>query len=399
MGLVYLLLAFLAPVQAYDYGIDRLVEPEVVSRLEGRRVAVLAHAASVDREGRHLIDLVYPRFKLKKIFVPEHGLRSVNDGWIKDGVDEKTGLPVLSLYQERSRAPKAEDLTDIDVVVMDLQDVGVRYYTYFSTIAEFIKVAAKLNKQILLLDRPNLLGGQVVEGETLSSEFEGNFISYFNVPTRHGMTLGELAKLFVAEKKISAKLEVISVKGWAREPVFANADRPWTPSSPAIVSLDQVFLYALWGSLEHFNLSVGRGQTNESAFRVIGAPWITVAEAEQMAADWNTMGFEGLVFVPHTFKVTRAIYQGMDVNGVRLELTPGFEKLRTDEVTYRLSADLAQRFQARLQFSKYAVNYYGSDWFLNSIQENRPWVQVRDRVDVGIDEFASRKLPHLSGQE
>jgi uncharacterized protein YbbC (DUF1343 family) len=395
MGFVYLLLNLIAPGFAYDFGIDRLREPEVLSRLEGRRVAMLVHAASVDRDGTHLIDLMYPRFQVKKIFVPEHGLRSLNDGWIKDGVDEKSGLPVLSLYQEKSRAPRPQDLADVDVVVMDLQDVGVRYYTYFSTIAEFVKVAASLGKEIILLDRPNLLGGTAVEGEVLEKNLEGAFISYFTVPTRHGLTLGELIRMYVAEKKIPAKLGVIQVKGWNREPVWLNPDREWTPSSPAILTHEQVFLYALWGSLEHFNLSVGRGKTNERAFRVIAAPWITKAESESLAADLNAIGFSGLMFLPCEFVASRDVYLGQTVRGVSIELSLGLETLRSDEVTHVISSLLVNRFGDRLQFSKFAPNYYGSDWLIETIRQNKPWSDVVVELDSRIKAFKKRREPYV----
>ncbi len=395
MGFVYLLLNLIAPGFAYDFGIDRLREPEVLSRLEGQRVAMLVHAASVDRDANHLIDLLYPRFNVKKIFVPEHGLRSLNDGWIKDGVDEKTGLPVLSLYQEKSRAPRPQDLSDVDVVVMDLQDVGVRYYTYFSTIAEFVKVAGPLGKEIILLDRPNLLGGTAVEGEVLEKDLQGSFISYHTVPTRHGLTLGELIRMYVAEKKITAKLNVIPVKGWSREPVWSNPDRAWTPSSPAILTQEQVFLYALWGSLEHFNLSVGRGKTNEKAFRVIAAPWISQAESESLASDLNALGFSGLLFLPEEFVASRDVYLGQTVRGVSIALSKGSETLRTDEVTQVISSLLFNRFGDRLQFSKYAPNYYGSEWLVETIRQKKSWMEVEQVLSPRIQDFKKRREPYL----
>ncbi len=395
MGILSLLIAFITPAFSYDYGIDRISEPAFEAQLQNRNIAVLAHAASVDRNGSHLIDLLNRRFSLKKIFVPEHGLRSLNDGWVKDGVDDQTGLPVFSLYKERTRAPNPADLKDIDLVIIDLQDVGVRYYTYFSTIAEFIKVAASLQKEVMILDRPNPLGGLKVEGETLDAALEGAFISYFTVPTRHGLTLGELARFYVEEKKIPAKLTIIPVKDWHREPVIAHSDRPWKPSSPAILTREQVFLYALWGSLEHFNLSVGRGQTNELAFKVIAAPWISVAESQVLATELNAMGFKGLTFLPYSFTASRDVYLGQKVNGVLIELSEGYEELRTDEVTFAISSFLSSRYSETLKFSKFAVNYYGSERFLNSIRNASPWSEVTIQVDDRISSFLKRSQPYL----
>ncbi len=395
MGIVYLVFVFMSQAFAYDYGIDRLREPALESKLENRKVALLVHAASVDRTGTHLIDLLYPRFPVKKIFVPEHGLRSLNDGWIKDGVDEKTGLPVLSLYQERSRAPRAQDLADVDVIVMDLQDVGVRYYTYFSTIAEFVKVASSMGKEMILLDRPNPLGGSAVEGEILDPSLEGAFISYFTIPTRHGMTLGELIRMYVAEKNIPAKLEVVTVTGWSREPVIDTPDRPWTPSSPAIQTHEQVLLYSLWGSLEHFNLSVGRGKTNELAFRVIAAPWISEVESETLSADLNSLGFKGVVFLPCRFVASRDIHLGQTVRGVSVELTEGHLELRSDRMTQVISSLLYERFGDRLVFSKFAPNYYGSEGMIQSIRKKQSWEDLMTSLDLKIDSFRKRRKPHL----
>ncbi len=382
---------------SYEYGVDRLEESLLVDKLQNKRLAVLAHAASVDRQGNHLIDLLYPKYDLKKIFVPEHGLRSLNDGWIQDGLDEKTGLPILSLYQEKSRAPKPEDLADVDAIVMDLQDVGVRYYTYFSTVAEFIKVASDLNKEVILLDRPNPVGGLKVEGETLSSDLLGKFISYYNVPTRHGMTLGELSLMLVKETGINARLSVIPVQGWNRESLVGVADRPWVPSSPALLTLEQVYLYTLWGSLEHFNLSVGRGKTNELAFRVVAAPWISRKEASEMASSLNQLGFKGVTFVPYTFTVTREIYLGQKVNGVVIALGKGYEDQRSDEFTYLLSSFLSSKFssEGRLLFSKYASNYYGSEKYSQAVRNSVSWKEYSEKIDSDIQKFIERRLPYL----
>jgi uncharacterized protein YbbC (DUF1343 family) len=391
-------IAFLAlSAFSYEYGIDQIEESSVVEKLQDKRLAVLAHAASVDRQGNHLIDLLYPRYDLRKIFVPEHGLRSINDGWIQDGSDEKTGLPILSLYQEKSRAPKPEDLANIDAIVMDLQDVGVRYYTYFSTVAEFIKVATSLNKEVILLDRPNPVGGDRVEGEVLSSELRGKFISYYDVPTRHGMTLGELSKMFVTESGLNTRLSVIPVRGWKRESLVGVADRPWIPSSPALLTLEQVYLYTLWGSLEHFNLAVGRGKTNELAFRVIAAPWITRKEASEMAASLNSIGWKGITFMPYTFTATRDIYLGQKVNGIVIALGKGYEEQRSDEFTYEISRFLKNRFALgdRLVFSKFASNYYGSEQFVEAIQNSVSWKDYSQKIDQGIFEFSERRKSFL----
>ena len=180
MNTIYFLFIslFALHVHALEYGIDRLDEPEVVLKLQNKNLAVLTHAAGVDKTGTHLIDRLYRNYTLKKIFAPEHGLRTLADDWVNDGIDQDTGLPVISLYKRGSKTPTVEDLKDIDAIVIDLQDVGVRYYTYFSTIAEVMKIVAPLKKEVILLDRPNLLGGNIVEGKTLDAELAGSFTAY-----------------------------------------------------------------------------------------------------------------------------------------------------------------------------------------------------------------------------
>jgi uncharacterized protein YbbC (DUF1343 family) len=383
-------------VHALDYGIDRLDEVSVRSELEGKRLAVLAHAASVDRDGRHVIDLLRSRHRLVKIFTPEHGLRSLEDGYIGDGTDPESGLPVVSLYKKEGRTPRPEDLFDVDVIVMDLQDVGMRYYTYFSTLAGFMKVAAKLGKTVILLDRPNPIGGERVEGSVLDTTLAGHFIAYHTVPTRHGMTLGELALLYLTEARISLPIRVIGVTGWKRGFFGSDFGRVWRASSPALPDIEQVELYALIGALEQFNLSVGRGLTNGSAFRVFGAPWITEEESISLAGHLNALGLAGLVFFPHQQRVTRAIYEGQDIRGIRIELVGSpSDRVRSDEALFRISGILLGRFSGRLMFGKFADLYFGNPDWRTAWSEGRTWETFSSTLDRDLTAFRARRAPFL----
>jgi len=378
---------------AVEYGLDRLSTPEVMEKLEGKTLAVLTHAAAKNKKGEHLIDILHRSFALKKIFAPEHGLRTASDDWVEDGTDEATGLPVISLYKRSSKGPTAKDLEGIDAIVIDLQDVGVRYYTYFSTIAEVMKAAGLLNKEIILLDRPNLLGGLIVEGKVLDPNLAGGFTAYHTVPTRHGMTLGELALMINAEKKMNVKLTIIPASDWKRENLIFNMDRPWIAPSPALIALDQVGLYAMWGTLENFNLAVGRGQTNEEAFRIIGAPWITVKESELLANDLNALGFAGVVFKPHTWTVTRATYAGKIANGVRVSWDG--QEVRTDEFTYKVASTLVRLFKDRLNIKDMSPSSYGSSTMVNAIKTLTPWSQYGQVIDKELEAFKVRRTPYL----
>lgn len=376
-----------------DYGLDRLNDPEIREKLAGKNLAVLTHAAARDKAGEHLIDLLFKSYSLKKIFAPEHGLRTMADDWVEDGTDEATNLPVISLYKRTSKGPTAKDLEGINAIVIDLQDVGVRYYTYFSTIAEVMKAAAPLKVEIILLDRPNLLGGEVIEGKVLDANLAGSFTAYHTVPTRHGMTLGELARMINAEKSMNVKLTVIPVAGWNRENLLFNMDRPWIAPSPALLDLEQVGLYAIWGTLENFNLAVGRGKTNETAFRMIGAPWITEKESVQLADSLNALGFKELQFVPHSWTVTRAAYTGQLARGVKVMWSG--KEIRTDEVTFKVASTLVKLFKARLNIDKMSPQSYGSLSMVNAIRNGTPWSDFSKIINQELEIFRNRRLPYL----
>jgi uncharacterized protein YbbC (DUF1343 family) len=376
-----------------DYGIDRLDEVEVAKKFEGKSLALLTHAAAKSKTGIHLIDFLHQKFALKKIFAPEHGLRTMADDWVSDGTDEATGLPVISLYKRGSKAPKPEDLVGIDAIVIDLQDVGVRYYTYFSTIAEVMKATAPLGVEVILLDRPNLLGGLIMEGKVLDQNLAGSFTAYHTVPTRHGMTLGELALMINAEKKIGAKLTVIPASGWARENLLFSTERVWLAPSPALTAIDQVGLYAMWGTLENFNLAVGRGKTNEQAFRILGAPWITQAESLKLAENLNALGFPGTIFKPYSWKVTRALYTGEEANGVVLAWDG--QEVRTDEFTYKVASLLVKMFPGRINMNQMSPQSYGSQSMIDAIKSLKAWDSYKSVIEADLEKFKARRKAFL----
>lgn len=375
---------------AFDFGIDRLKDH--ASLFEGKRLAILTHAAGVDKNEVHLIDHLYPKYAVKKLFAPEHGLRSLEDDYVGDGVDPETGLPVISLYKRGTRAPDPAELKDIDAIVVDLQDVGVRYYTYFSTIAHIMIAAAAQNIEVILLDRPNLLG-RVMEGEVLTEDLAGGFTSYHTVPTRHGMTLGELALMVNAEKKIGCRLTVIKAQGWQGESLWDKWERKWTPPSPALVSPVQIPLYALWGTLENFNLAVGRGQVNDLAFHVIGAPWITEVEAREMAVELTALNFEGLSFEFFSWTVTRAAHTGKVAFGVKM--LGDFALARTDLVTYEVARYLVKKFEGRISANNMSTRSYGSAHLVNAIRAQVPFSQEKARIDAALKAFKVRRAPYL----
>lgn len=285
------LLVALAAVAQVRTGLERLAE-DGFAPLQGRRVGLVVNPTSRDRQGRHLIERIAaaPNVRLAALFSPEHGLRGTSDTEVADGRDEATGLPVHSLYGKH-RKPTADMLAGVDVLVFDIQDIGTRYYTYITTLALVMEAAKEHGKQVLVLDRPNPIGGELVEGPIQDEALLKQFISYFPLPVRHGMTVGELAGLFNADYGIGCDLKVIPMAGWRRSAWYDETGLPWINPSPNMRSLAAAAAYPGLGALEGTSLSVGRGTGR--AFELYGAPWV---DAERLCAELNRRGLAGVRF-------------------------------------------------------------------------------------------------------
>ncbi len=285
-------------------GIDVLVEQNF-RPIRGKRVALVTNQTGRTRGGASTVDVMYrsPEIKLVKLFSPEHGIRGVMDSKVPDGVDESTGLPIVSLYG-KSRKPSANDLEGVDVLTIDVQDVGVRFYTYISTLGLVLEAASENGKEVVVLDRPNPIGGRIVSGPLRDPEF-ASFIAYHDLPVRHGMTLGELAQLYNTERKIGAKLRVIACKGWSRDDLFDRTGLLWTNPSPNMRSLTEAMIYPGIGLLEATNLATGRG--TDSPFERVGAPWI---DPRPFASAMNAEKIPGVRFLPIEFVPKERQYAG-----------------------------------------------------------------------------------------
>jgi len=263
---------------------------------------VVCNPASVDHELRHVADRLFTHAgaKLTAIFGPQHGFRSdVQENMIETGhaIDDIRRVPVYSLYSE-TREPTAEMLRDVDVLVIDLQDVGTRIYTYIYTMANCLVSARKHGKKAIVCDRPNPIGGVAVEGPMLVKGFE-SFVGLYPIPMRHGMTIGELARLFNDEFGIGADLDVVAMEGWHREMYFDATGVPWVLPSPNIPTLDSAIVYPGTVLFEGTNVSEGRGTTRP--FELIGAPWVT---GEHFADALNRLDLPGVRFRPVVFEPT-----------------------------------------------------------------------------------------------
>jgi uncharacterized protein YbbC (DUF1343 family) len=293
-------------------GID-VLKREKFERLKGRRIGLVTNHTGLDREGRSTIDLLHEAegVQLVALFSPEHGIRGVRDERVQDDKDAKTGLPIYSLYGPR-RKPTAEMLRDIDTLVFDIQDIGCRFYTYISTLGEVMEAAAEHKKRFVVLDRPNPIGGVAVEGPILDAGRE-SFVGWHRLPVRHGLTVGELARLYNTERRLGVELEVVRVEGWRRSDLLDRTGLSWVNPSPNMRCLAAALLYPGVGLLETTNLSVGRG--TERPFEWIGAPWL---DGGQLASALTRLGLPGVRFVPMRLTPSASIHKDRPCGGVNL---------------------------------------------------------------------------------
>jgi len=296
-------------------GID-VLERDNFKPLAGMRIGLVTNHTGRNREGKQTIDVLSkaPGVKLVALFAPEHGIRGLADDKISDSKDDATGLPIYSLYGE-TRRPKPEQLKDLDALVFDIQDVGVRFYTYISTLGHLLEEGAKAKIPVFVLDRPNPIGGLDVDGPIADSD-KLSFTSYHTIPTRHGLTIGELAQLFNKQRNIGADLRVIKMEGWRRSMWFDETNLMWINPSPNMRSLTQATLYPGVGLLETTNVSVGRG--TDTPFEIVGAPWI---QGDKLAEYLNQRGVPGVRFVPVRFTPRASVFKDQECGGVNIIVT------------------------------------------------------------------------------
>lgn len=293
-------------------GLDVLIEQKFAP-LAGKRIGLITNHTGIARDGRTNIDLFAhaPDLRLVALFSPEHGLGGAADEVVRSSQDAATGLPIYSLYAD-TRRPTAEMLQGLDALVFDIQDAGVRFYTYMTTMAYCMEEAAKRHIAFYVLDRPNPIGGLEVEGPVLDLD-RLSFVAYFRMPIRHGMTAGELAQMFNAENHLGADLHVIAMQDWRRGDYFESTGLTWIPPSPNLRSLDDAILYPGVELLQAGGVSVGRG--TDRPFCLVGAPWVHGAE---LAAYLNGRHIPAVHFVATRFTPKSSIYKDQRCEGVSL---------------------------------------------------------------------------------
>ncbi len=304
-------------VHHVELGLERLLE-QGHPALRGARVGLICNQASVDHSYRHAADLIHehPDIQLRALFGPQHGIRGdVQDNMIETGhsIDRKTGLPVHSLYSE-TREPTDAMLQDIDVLLFDMQDVGCRIYTFVYTLANCMRAARRLGKKVVVCDRPNPINGVSMAGNILEPEYV-SFVGQFPLPTRHGMTCGELGRMFNEHFQIGCDLEVIPMRGWKREYWHDDTDAPWVLPSPNMPTLDSATVFPGTVHFEGTQISEGRGTTRP--FELIGAPYI---DPDQYADKLNALGMPGVYFRSCVFQPTFQKHGGVSCGGVQIHV-------------------------------------------------------------------------------
>lgn len=296
-------------------GID-VLKAEQFAILKGKSIGLVTNHTGQDRDGNSTIDLLAKAngVKLVKLFSPEHGIRGEKDEKVGDGKDDKTGLPIYSLYGER-RKPTVEQLQGLDALVYDLQDIGCRFYTYISTLKGVMEVATAAKVPVIVLDRPNPLGGLLVEGSIRDPNRE-SFVGCHALPVRHGMTVGELATLFQADSFPDCQLSVVRCRNWRRDQFFDLTALPWRNPSPNMRHLTAAMLYPGVGLLETTNISVGRG--TERPFEWIGAPWI---DGKKLAIELNAARIPGVSFIAVDRTPISSVHKDKLCHGVDLIVT------------------------------------------------------------------------------
>ena len=368
-------------------GID-VLERDNFKQLAGMKIGLVTNQTGRDLKGTPTIDILKeaPGVKLISLFSPEHGIRGQADEKVSDSTDEKTGLPIYSLYGE-TRRPKPEQIKDLDAIVYDIQDVGARFYTYTATLRNVLEEAATLNKPVYVLDRPNPINGISVEGP-LADEDKLSFIAAHTTPVRYGMTIGELAQMMNAERKIGADLRVIKMDGWSRSMWFDETGQTWINPSPNMRSLTEAALYPGIGLLETTNVSVGRG--TDTPFEVVGAPWI---DGQQLARYLNERQINGARFVPIRFKPNASVFKDQDCEGVNIIITnrDRFDSVRTG---FEIAAALRKLYPNNWEVDKYARLLVNGQ-FLEMIKRGDSPEQIERAELAQTADFEKRRALYL----
>jgi uncharacterized protein YbbC (DUF1343 family) len=347
-------------------GLD-VLEAQKFAPLRGKRVGLITNHTGVDFNGKTTIELLAhaPGVNLVALFSPEHGIAGHADEQVASSKDPSTGLPVYSLYGEHLR-PTDEMLQGIDALVFDVQDAGVRFYTYTTTMGYCMEEAAKHGIAFYVLDRPNPLNGEIVEGPMLDSDKKG-FVAYFSEPVRYGLTIGELAQLFNTENHINCELHVIPMKNWHRNYFYESTG--WIPPSPNLLTLKGSILYPGLEILQNAGVSVGRG--TETPFEEFGAPWL---DGEEVAEALNARSLPGAHFANHPFVPVSGLYAGQRCGGVSIRVADR-AAVRSMRIGLEIAALLQKKYPEHFDVTK-TIELLGNDATVQQLKAGTPPDQI-----------------------
>jgi uncharacterized protein YbbC (DUF1343 family) len=368
-------------------GVD-VLEQDNFASLRGKHIGLITNQTGVDSQGRQTIDVLSHAegIKLVAVFSPEHGIVGRADEPIANATDGATGLPVYSLYGD-TRRPTDAMLKGIDTLVFDIQDAGVRFYTYIATMGYCMEEAAKHHIGFFVLDRPNPLGGEVIEGPKLDRD-RPSFTGYFPMPVRYGMTIGELAKMFNAENKIGADLHVIAMVNWKRSEAYDQTGLKWISPSPNLRTLNAAFVYPGIEILQAGGVSVGRG--TDTPFEVFGAPWIQAAE---LTAALNRRGIPGVQFETTLFTPDDGLYKGEYCQGVSIIITNRGE-LDSMRVGLESAAALHHFYPQKFHLAK-IIELLGSQATLEQLQHGDDPTRIIAGWSSDLDKFRAMRAKYL----
>jgi uncharacterized protein YbbC (DUF1343 family) len=366
---------------------------DIPPALRGRRVGLITNQSGIDSSGRSDIDLIakHTQLKLVALLAPEHGIRGDAEAGeeIADDIDTKTGVPIFSLYMAEDRGPSPEMLKDVDVLIYDLQEVGGRTWTYVSTMALSMQAAARKQIPFVVLDRPNPIGGEIVEGALLDSKFK-SFVGMYPIPARHGMTVGELATLFNQKYGIGADLIVVRAGNWRRSQWLDDTRLPWVNPSPNLRSLPALNSYPGTVYFEGTNLSEGRG--TDRPFEQIGAPWL---KAAQVARVMNDKRLPGIRFEPITMHVaeTASKFKGQTIAAIRFVITDR-QLYRPVRTSLLLIDEIRRQHPREFAWSATIDRLTGSDKVRLAIEGGR-LTALLEEWEREAAEFTEKRKPFL----
>ncbi|MFC4736968.1 exo-beta-N-acetylmuramidase NamZ domain-containing protein [Bacillus daqingensis] len=383
-----------APDKGEDFklGVDVLMEDEL-ELVEGKNVGLITNPTGVDQELNNIVDVLFehPDVELTALYGPEHGIRGDAQAgeYVESYIDEQTGLPVYSLYGE-TRQPTEEMLEDVDVLLYDIQDVGTRFYTYIYTMAYVMEAAEEYDIPVVVLDRPNPINGEAVEGPVLDPDFE-SFVGLYPIPLRHGMTSGELAYFFNEEFDINADLSVVEMEGWERWMYYDDTPLHWVLQSPNMPTLDTALVYPGAALIEGTNASEGRGTTKP--FELLGAPFVNSTE---LAAELNALELPGVTFRAASFTPTISKHQGTLSNGVQIHIEDR-DAFQPVETGLHIVQTMLELYPNEFEFlgTNFFDNLIGNSYVRENLLNGVPADEIISKWQDELDDFMDVRADYL----